>query len=405
MTTDETQAIGETLVTGETRATDETRASSGTLADANEPATGEIRATDGATGEKPTTGETLASGETLAADPTLAPGETLTIEAILDAFASATTRRALPRAALEQAVSRWHEVGPLLLAALEEAAGGGEPSEAASWILCFGIYLMTQLRETRAWRPLCALAAAGERLEAIIGDGVTEDLPLILARVYDGDPAPLRMLIEARAADPFTRDAGLNTLAWLTVAGRIDHAETARYLRDLYTTLQPQGQSPVWVGWQQAVSYLGLEDLVPQVERAFRSGWVDPMMLGLHDFRQDLRTALQATDKISVFTHYLGEESRLDDAAGYLSEWSCFQPEPPPKSRPLTMPAGLVGNDGGMGAPFRDDRWMEDPYLNDGAFRNPYRGIGRNDPCPCGSGKKFKKCCLDKARAGAGPLS
>ncbi len=24
--------------------------------------------------------------------------------------------------------------------------------------------------------------------------------------------------------------------------------------------------------------------------------------------------------------------------------------------------------------------------------------VGRNDPCPCGSGKKFKKCCLGKAR-------
>lgn len=22
--------------------------------------------------------------------------------------------------------------------------------------------------------------------------------------------------------------------------------------------------------------------------------------------------------------------------------------------------------------------------------------IGRNEPCPCGSGKKFKKCCIDK---------
>ena len=22
--------------------------------------------------------------------------------------------------------------------------------------------------------------------------------------------------------------------------------------------------------------------------------------------------------------------------------------------------------------------------------------VGRNDPCPCGSGKKFKKCCLLK---------
>ena len=26
---------------------------------------------------------------------------------------------------------------------------------------------------------------------------------------------------------------------------------------------------------------------------------------------------------------------------------------------------------------------------------NPFKGIGRNDPCPCGSGKKFKKCCLN----------
>ncbi|MGH7149692.1 MAG: SEC-C metal-binding domain-containing protein, partial [Planctomycetota bacterium] len=25
--------------------------------------------------------------------------------------------------------------------------------------------------------------------------------------------------------------------------------------------------------------------------------------------------------------------------------------------------------------------------------RAPERGPGRNDPCPCGSGKKYKKCC------------
>jgi SEC-C motif-containing protein len=28
---------------------------------------------------------------------------------------------------------------------------------------------------------------------------------------------------------------------------------------------------------------------------------------------------------------------------------------------------------------------------------------GRNDFCPCGSGKKYKKCCLDGKTAGAGP--
>jgi uncharacterized protein len=28
------------------------------------------------------------------------------------------------------------------------------------------------------------------------------------------------------------------------------------------------------------------------------------------------------------------------------------------------------------------------------SFTAPLKTIGRNDPCPCGSGKKFKKCCL-----------
>lgn len=27
-----------------------------------------------------------------------------------------------------------------------------------------------------------------------------------------------------------------------------------------------------------------------------------------------------------------------------------------------------------------------------------YKKIGRNDPCPCGSGKKYKNCCLDSGK-------
>ena len=29
-------------------------------------------------------------------------------------------------------------------------------------------------------------------------------------------------------------------------------------------------------------------------------------------------------------------------------------------------------------------------------IQNHKKKIGRNDPCPCGSGKKYKKCCLGK---------
>jgi len=31
-----------------------------------------------------------------------------------------------------------------------------------------------------------------------------------------------------------------------------------------------------------------------------------------------------------------------------------------------------------------------------GGPRLDYSKIGRNDPCPCGSGAKFKNCCIDK---------
>ncbi|MGO9965678.1 MAG: SEC-C metal-binding domain-containing protein [Bryobacteraceae bacterium] len=30
--------------------------------------------------------------------------------------------------------------------------------------------------------------------------------------------------------------------------------------------------------------------------------------------------------------------------------------------------------------------------------------MGRNDLCPCGSGRKYKHCCLDKAAAAADSL-
>ena len=30
--------------------------------------------------------------------------------------------------------------------------------------------------------------------------------------------------------------------------------------------------------------------------------------------------------------------------------------------------------------------------------------VGRNDPCPCGSGKKYKNCCLQKEQQKKSPL-
>jgi hypothetical protein len=40
-------------------------------------------------------------------------------------------------------------------------------------------------------------------------------------------------------------------------------------------------------------------------------------------------------------------------------------------------------------AKFRDDGTVKGE-----SYKKQYTDVNRNDPCPCGSGKKFKKCCM-----------
>jgi SEC-C motif-containing protein len=45
-----------------------------------------------------------------------------------------------------------------------------------------------------------------------------------------------------------------------------------------------------------------------------------------------------------------------------------------------------------------DGQWIYTRPLREGPapYREAARKPGRNDPCPCGSGKKYKHCCLGK---------
>ena len=74
---------------------------------------------------------------------------------------------------------------------------------------------------------------------------------------------------------------------------------------------------------------------------------------------------------ISRFFVYLGESGRIGEAG----EWAAQVRGIAPSYRERLKPGGGV-----KGATIR---------------RAPgVSPLGRNDPCPCGSGKKYKKCCM-----------
>ena len=111
-----------------------------------------------------------------------------------------------------------------------------------------------------------------------------------------------------------------------------------------------------------------VEEYMPDVRRWIERGLVDPKVIGTY------------ADHVDLFYDYreyeiIRKDYSLKKEAGY---WYRF--ENPEIS---TMSDALKGI---------DDRLFIKKLQE--TEKDPYQGTGRNDLCPCGSGKKFKKCCL-----------
>ena len=222
------------------------------------------------------------------------------------------------------------------------------------------------------------------RSKSVLGDAKTVTAHRVMAAVFDGDTAPLHAIIRDEAADEFIRSCMIHALVMLTLSGAVPRAETTAFLRDCYDRLQPREGCFVWVGWQDAVAWLGLVELKPLVQKAFARGWIDPSWLSFRDFEKDLNHAIAHPDAPPLGLD--DELTPFGDTIAELEHWACFQPEPVRDDE-----SELFGSDD-----LESDDLSAGWLPNDLPKRNPFRHVGRNDPCPCGSGKKFKKCCLGK---------
>ena len=305
------------------------------------------------------------------------------LETAIQAFARAGND--LPREAMQWTLDHWDEAAPELLSVLERYTSGADRSDEAARAVLFILHLAGEKQDTRAFSLLCRLAQDGEAVEAALGDGTTITLKQILISTYDGNLDTLKGLIEAAEVDEFVRAGALEVLAYLTATGRIPREETEAYLFGLYDTLQPQQESFVWSGWVLAIGLLGLEALSDVVRQAFGRGLIEPMVMDYDDFRRDLERTLADPARMAGFQY--DQIGPLEDAIGELSGWytlSDAAQEDQDRWATSSEDAGLAYADTPL------------PLVDPFTFVDPLKGVGRNDPCPCGSGKKFKKCCLDR---------
>src|SRR6266566_509198 len=84
-----------------------------------------------------------------------------------------------------------------------------------------------------------------------------------------------------------------------------------------------------------------------------------------------------------------------DVHATFAERWLKLQIELGPPPGPVGGPrrsAPMVASKAEADGLIRGDTPAVPKAAPGAAVPNPYAGVGRNDPCPCGSGKKFKKC-------------
>ena len=281
------------------------------------------------------------------------------IALLIDDLAAAEYR---PKAALREALKHPAAVAEATLPLLEAAADGRELAPEETNLLFWGLHVLAHAWDTRALAPLLRLLRHDEEtLDAILGDAVTATLARVVASLFDGDPQPLFRLILDSTADDYVRMALLSACTFLTLEGRIDRAAMHDLLVRFDDAQAAVEEAPAWVGWEETIAHLGFRDLAPRAAAARADGRLTDEVSDAEWFKEALRKAETKPDDRDRLGPY--QYGYLDDPVEAL-DWA----------------------EEGAGEP----------------QRNPFKDVGRNDPCPCGSGKKFKKCCLN-AEAVEGP--
>ena len=270
----------------------------------------------------------------------------------------------LPREAIEQAILQQDAITPALLDIIDGIAKDPNSIDDAPAYF-YALYLLAQFREMRAY-PLIVkyfgeLGLDDETLDPT-GDLVTEDLKSILDSVCNGDLGLIKQLIEDQNVNIFVRSAALSSLVILYNNNQLPRQDLVNYIETHIDLCLEEQDDLCFVACLVSVSCaIHPEELYEKLITCFDRNLIDKQMIN----EKDLDRWMQM-DKEKVIVEL--KENRkwqfIEDVISEIEWWACFHPE---KYSPKNLSS-----------------------ISD----SPLTKVGRNDLCPCGSGKKYKKCCL-----------
>jgi hypothetical protein len=265
------------------------------------------------------------------------------------------------RRAVQEAIAGREQITPALLQTLVYAKQNAEQMvDRANYIAhIYAMYLLAQFRERRAY-PLIAdfFSIPGEITMDLAGDVVTEDLDRILASVSHGDTSLMQDLVEDGSANEYVRNAALRGMLVLVAQGETPRDEVVAYYQSLFQGRLAREYSYVWDGLVSCCTVLHPAEVMEDIEQAFEDGLIDEWSIRIDDVSEQLTRSRQ-----SVLADLKNDQrlTLIEDTVSEMEWWACFRPP---------------GRHSGARTPGQEKT-----------------KVGRNAPCPCGSGRKYKRCC------------
>ncbi len=284
----------------------------------------------------------------------------------------------LPEEALRMAQANREAIIPRLIHAIESATAETARGHAVTGNAhFFALFLLTEFQVREAWPAIRALLKLpGEGAFELYGDLITESLSSVLAVFLDNDPDQLDTLISDQSINEYIRWEGLSTYKHLVRDQRLTRDEAVARLHQHLKTALTNRETPFASFVVTTLVDYAAPGTEADLRAAFRQRLVDTTIINERKLDEEFAAGEAGVQRRLALCSKTG----VADTVEFLRPWYTRD-----ESRGWTDP-----EEDAFHWDIEEDPDERHPTTT---IRNSGPQVGRNDPCPCGSGRKFKKCC------------
>ncbi len=218
----------------------------------------------------------------------------------------------------------------------------------------------------------------------LYGDFVAEYFSRILAELAKDDLAVVEAIVANRDADPIVRAEAVSTYLYLVRDGVMTREDAVkrlhRHLREAIANRDELVSSLV-----SELYLYSPREAMEDIQEAFRLNLVDSMFIRI----TDIEKSLSGGEEFFKESLRRCRPTGIADTIEELKPWYFNDDEPKEVIEEDAAPDRYADDL----EPFEYEHANHESAYNASTIVNEKPKIGRNEPCHCGSGKKYKKCC------------